>query len=401
MSTEAFAIRGLQHEEAYLESLRDKGVHVCELGKGTSTQDTLEAMKQGYDIIAQATLTDQNWVGIADILKKVECHSSVLGGWSYQVVDTKLSQETKAGAILQLCLYSDLLTKIQNVEPEIMSIVSPGFVTTDYHYREYSAYFRMLKTALYKTVQAKPIDIEHPKDIYPDPVVQCDFCDWNTTCKKKRYRDDDLSVVAGLTKIQKKELHSLTIQTMTSLANWEMPDDWRPAKGVKESYQTTQEQASIQHQSRQKGQVLYELLPINTEQKYYGLTELPMPSRGDLFFDIEGDAFVGPQGIEYLLGFSYLDEEDDENRELTYKSFWSDNHADEKVAFENSIKFIFERLKQYPDLHIYHYNHYETTALKRLMGKHATCEGEVRCFVKNERLCRPHESCKAFNACWC
>jgi uncharacterized protein len=36
-----------------------------------------------------------------------------------------------------------------------------------------------------------------------------------------------------------------------------------------------------------------------------------------------------------------------------------------------------QRLEQDPDMHIFHYNHYETTALKRLMGRHATREDEV------------------------
>jgi uncharacterized protein len=30
--------------------------------------------------------------------------------WSYEALDTKLARETKAGALLQLCLYSELLT---------------------------------------------------------------------------------------------------------------------------------------------------------------------------------------------------------------------------------------------------------------------------------------------------
>jgi hypothetical protein len=33
---------------------------------------------------------------------------SALGGWSYQVADTKLARETRAGTILQLGLYSEL-----------------------------------------------------------------------------------------------------------------------------------------------------------------------------------------------------------------------------------------------------------------------------------------------------
>ena len=69
-------------------------------------------MKSGVDVIAQAYLNDRGWHGYADALKKVNSPSK-LGDWSYEVVDTKLARETKGGSILQLCLYSELVEKIQ------------------------------------------------------------------------------------------------------------------------------------------------------------------------------------------------------------------------------------------------------------------------------------------------
>ena len=36
-----------------------------------------------------------------------------------------------------------------------------------------------------------------------------------------------------------------------------------------------------------------------------------------------------------------------------------------------------ERLEAHPDLHVYHYNAYEPTALKRLVARHATRELEL------------------------
>ena len=51
--------------------------------------------------------------------------------------------------------------------------------------------------------------------------------------------------------------------------------------------------------------------------------------------------------------------------------------AGEKVAFEAFIDFVIARLQAYPDLHVYHYAQYEPSALKKLMGRHATREEEV------------------------
>jgi uncharacterized protein len=45
-----------------------------------------------------------------------------------------------------------------------------------------------------------------------------------------------------------------------------------------------------------------------------------------------------------------------------------------------------DRFDRFPDLHVYHYAPYEPTALKRLMGLHATREDEIDHLLRNEVL---------------
>jgi predicted RecB family nuclease len=45
---------------------------------------------------------------------------------------------------------------------------------------------------------------------------------------------------------------------------------------------------------------------------------------------------------------------------------------------------VTERLKSYPDLHIYHFAPYEPAAMKRLMGRYATRENEVDNLLRAE-----------------
>ncbi len=45
-----------------------------------------------------------------------------------------------------------------------------------------------------------------------------------------------------------------------------------------------------------------------------------------------------------------------------------------------------ERLKRFPELHIYHYASYEESALKRLMSFHGVCEAEVDQLLRSDRL---------------
>src|SRR5262249_50900416 len=60
-----------------------------------------------------------------------------------------------------------------------------------------------------------------------------------------------------------------------------------------------------------------------------------------------------------------------------FHAFWGLDRADEKRAFESFIDLVMERRGRHPDLHVFHYGAYEPSAVKRLMGRHATREEEV------------------------
>src|SRR5260221_1620449 len=107
--------RGLAHELAYVEHLRSSGLAVVELRDVdgiAAAERTRVAMREGADAIVQADLHESRWGGRADVLLRVP-EPSDLGGWSYEVVDTKLAQDTRGGTVLQLCLYSDLVERLQ------------------------------------------------------------------------------------------------------------------------------------------------------------------------------------------------------------------------------------------------------------------------------------------------
>ena len=112
--------------------------------------------------------------------------------------------------------------------------------------------------------------------------------------------------------------------------------------------------------------------PLEAER---GLASLPPPSPGDLYFDIEGDPYAFDDGLDYLFGVLDVTGE--------FIAIWSQDAAGEftldaeRRAFEELMDLFMARLAADPDLHIYHYAPYETTALKRLMGRYGTREDEV------------------------
>jgi hypothetical protein len=87
--------RGFRHEAAYLSHLKDRGLAVLaderELGEDGRLQRTVDAMKAGIEVIAQADLKGGAWRGRADILMKVN-RPCRFGNWSYEVIDTKLAR---------------------------------------------------------------------------------------------------------------------------------------------------------------------------------------------------------------------------------------------------------------------------------------------------------------------
>ena len=105
-------------------------------------------MQRGVDVIAQGALSKECWFGRPDVLRKVS-RPSTFGDWSYEVYDCKLARETKATTILQLALYSELLTEMQGPESEFMHVVAPGksFEAETYRVSEYAAYYRHVKKA--------------------------------------------------------------------------------------------------------------------------------------------------------------------------------------------------------------------------------------------------------------
>jgi predicted RecB family nuclease len=367
---EVLAERGALHEQSYVDNLKTSGLSVTAIdGVGVDSNvvaQTLEAMKGGAQIIAQGAFQVAHWSGRADILRRVE-NPSRLGSWSYEVIDTKLARETKGSTVLQICLYSELVAAAQDRIPEFAYVVTPGsdFQPEEFRIADYAAYYRRVKGSLERAVTSKA-DIE----LYPDPNPHCDVCRWRLHCEQKRRTDDNLCLVAGISKLQMSELKRHRITTTADLAAVPLPLPWKPDRGAVQSYEKIREQARIQIEGRAKGRAVHEALPVVAG---FGLACLPNPSPGDVFLDFEGDPFVGEGGLEFLFGYAFKDE----NGSLSYTADWALSGTEEKAAFERFVDFIIGRLEQYPDLHVYHFAPYEPAALKRLMGRYATRENEI------------------------
>ena len=371
---EALFARGLEHEASYLDALKAQTLSVVEFEDKPARRspddwrqlaaETTEAMKSGPDVIYQGVLFTEPWLGKPDFLRRVEVPSD-LGDWSYEVVDTKLAREAKAGAVLQITFYSDLLARAQGVEPEemVLALGGPNAHPERFRYTDFAAYYRSIRAQYLETIDAA--DDEAP--VAPDPCEYCTICAWKGRCDRERHDVDHLSLVAGITRKQRALLIERSVETLAALANLPLPITPRLDGVSKVAAERIREQARIQLEGREAGEPRHELLrPVVEEQ---GLAALPTPSPGDIFFDFEGDPHYEDEGLEYLFGWVDTAGE--------YTGLWALSRQEEKETFEKFMDFVTMRLVDYPDFHIYHYAPYEPTALKRLMGRHGICEEEV------------------------
>jgi uncharacterized protein len=366
--------KGLEHEERHLATLDAAGRTVVRIEVGSTDEDlraaaaaTRDAMAAGADVIYQATFFDGAWRGHADFLERVEVPSR-LGPWSYEPVDTKLARRVKAAAVLQLCEYARAVAEIQGVEPAHVHVVTGDDERHTIRLVDAISYERRVRADLLRAV-------ETPRATYPTPCNHCGLCRWQDECDAQRRADDHLSLVAGLRRDHARKLSTVGITTLTALAQ-ATPDELAELKISEIARERIRAQARLQLQQRASGELAYEVL---APEKGRGLSLLPAPSPGDIFFDIEGDPFAGEHGLEYLLGVTTID-----TGAPVHRRFWAHTPAQEKTSFEAFVDFVVERLCQWPDLHVYHYAAYEPNAMKRLMGQHGTREEEIDLLLRGE-----------------
>ncbi len=382
---QALAERGNRHEEAYLGHLEASGCDVLRLepkGAADAAEQTRDALRAGREVIAQATLAEGRWLGIADVLRRVETPSE-LGAFSYEVVDTKLARETKGGTILQLCLYSELLATIQGVLPVSMHVVSPGdaFEPETFRVADAMAYYRYVKARLLDAVDGN--GAAGTTTTYPEPCDHCDICDWRWACDRRRRDDDHLALVAGISRLQRVELEARGVATLAGLARMRLPLTPAPERGSEATYARMREQARVQLEQRETEALVHELLELEPGR---GLARLPALSPGDVYLDFEGDRYVEDGGIEFLFGVSLAHADGS----LTYERRWAKNRTEERAAFEWLIALIGARWQRHPDLHVVHFGAYEPATLKRLAGRYGTCQDELDRLLRGERLIDLH-----------
>ena len=390
---------GVAHEERYLEWLRAQGRTIVDIprmtdvfaGRAAAEQLTLDAMRAGVEVIYQATLVDGSWGGQADFLLRVDTPSN-LGSWSYEVADTKLARQLKVPALLQMAVYADRLGHLQGVRPRTLHVITGDGENRPWRLLDVAAYASRIRSRLSDFLDGHP-------ETEPVPVAHCPQCRWQSHCAADWKRDDDLSLVAFMSREHREALRSQGISTLAALASKD-PADLPRSIGQSSRIRLVQ-QATEQMRERTTGRPSYLLLPPTNRT---GLLRLPQPNPGDLYLDFEGDPYAeGGEGREYLAGIG--------DRSGGFTALWAHSRSEERQLTIDLVDLLTARWREHPAMHIYHYAPYETAALKRLTARHGVREFELdqllraECFVdlyavvrQSMRISKPSYSIKKLEA---
>jgi len=392
---------GDEHEARILAHLQATD-EVAVIAGEDAASSTREAMASGVAWVHQAALSEGRWFGHADFLRRVErpCAS---WPWSYEPWDAKLARHAQPKHVLQIGLYAEMLGAMQGGVPVSMGLMLGGagldatHVEMAFPVAHYRYYLHRVADRLVAFAAALP------DDFGGEPCAACEQCGWRGRCEALWKKGDHLSVVADISREQRRRLIEANITTSGALADLaDVPVASRPPVKLRaETFDRLIDQAALQRRTRATADRTiatgaavvpeWSLLPY---REGVGLDRLPPPNPADLYVDFEGDP-LEPGGLEYLCGIVArldarmpLDGTDPVPRheKLGFRAFWAHDRNEERVSFEAMIDALVQHFEQHPEARLYHYAPYESVAMKRLASSHGTREHEVDEMLRKDRL---------------
>jgi predicted RecB family nuclease len=333
--------------------------------------ETIEALRSGAaDVVYQGAFFDGGFHGLADFLVREE------EGWT--VVDTKLARQSTVAALLQIAAYAGQLRDADVPTSGVARLLLGSGVAEDVPLADILPVYAERRRRLDHVIA------EHRGE---DGAVQWGDERWMAcgrcpVCEAAVDAARDVLMVAGVRMPTRRRLLDAGVATIDALAA-----RTEPVEGVRaDTLERLSAQAALQvkRETEPEGTVLHEVV------SHGALATLPTPSRGDVFFDFEGDPMWAEPGsddwgLEYLFGLVEVDG-DDGVAHPRFRAFWAHDREEEKRALVDFIAYVEDRRRRYPDLHIYHYADYERTALLRLAARHGVCEEEVDQLLRDEVL---------------
>ena len=378
------ANKGLEHEAACLEAYRAQGLSILEIPDRAPTErfaDWVERIGDPFagdhDVIYQMPFAHDGVRGVADFVLRVIDEKT--GQVSYEPVDAKLARsEAKPGHVLQLCFYAEAIEALTGIKPKQMHLWLGSGEFETIRTDDVMPYWRHLRSGFHELMSEEGAKA----DTTPVPCDHCEVCDFEATCAACWRSEDAVHLVANVRTMDVPLLEASGIGTLAGLA------DARPGTEVEGIDPDRLAQMSIQAELQRVARDSPDEAPpfrfidvADGPPGSLGYEQLPKPDDGDVFLDFEGHPFWRPSDdLIFLFGWICRDPDGDGAGDRggdgwTYHARWAHDLAEERTQVGALIEYLAKRRKQWPDMHVYHYNHTERSALERLAGQYGV--GEV------------------------
>lgn len=377
--------QGYQFEALRFEELKQslpEGDFIEIEGKYNSA-DTNEALSKGIPVVAQAYLEIDYGVatltGYADLLVREDyelvyvdgkLHATKLNPDStatkYVPYDIKHSNEVKENYWHQVGGYLEALQGMKLASTRDVGVVTkhsihnkPAQVVLD----ELKEAREPLILALISHSPDEAKELKHFSLQCKDPVT-CGkiFCEYPKLCIHDRIENDMLTQMYNNARASAETLSLNGINTVEELMN--MPTNMLEPEFTPEQIEALITEATVITNEKQGKE------PRVVKKQYASMT-IPAPSQGDLFFDLEWLVpILSDRQLNYIFGTV--------DSAGTFKYFEAHDFDQEKQAFQDFVQYCLDRIKTYPDMHIYHWTSPEVRGLTKLAENQGILAEEVK-----------------------
>jgi predicted RecB family nuclease len=171
--------------------------------------------------------------------------------------------------------------------------------------------------------------------------AHCQVCEFRQQCHVRAAKDDDLSLLRGMSEQEISRQNSKGIFTVRQLSY---------------TFRVRRKNKRAKSQASPRSFALQALAIRENKVHVHGNYAVPS-SPTTAYLDIEGHP---DRGSYYLIGLVVV-----ENGVESRHSFWADCEEEQLTIFARLLK----RLSQYPEYCLYHFGNYEPKALQRIKGR--------------------------------
>ncbi|MGB5962536.1 MAG: TM0106 family RecB-like putative nuclease [Coleofasciculaceae cyanobacterium] len=311
---------------------------------------TLELMQQGKERISQGVLLMQSQgvtlLSRPDLLVK-QPGQSIFGDWIYVPTSIKLGRRPKPEYQIVAAFSAQLLAATQGISPSSAWLI---LRRQDSYAVNLERWLPLMQDILSECLETLLLPQE------PEVFIsrqRCSLCRWYSSCYAIAKANQHLSLLPGVTPARYRDLQTLGVTTVKSLATASISTLETVVISEVASSLIQQAQSTVQNQA---------ILRQDFSHVFSKKTNILSTASVELYFDIEAEPELQ---LDYLLGVLVINRRT--NTE-TFYAFLAESPQDEASIWQQFLDLV----ALYPDAPIFHYSDYEVETVKRLFKLYKT-----------------------------